>query len=173
VLTTVAGAERLGGETVGMDVWQTVELPAPDGRVLRVTSTPARHGPAHADRGPVIGFILAFADRPDSAVYISGDTVWYEGVAEAGRRYPVKVALLFAGAAKVAVVGPCHLTFTADETVEAARTFADAAIVPLHVEGWAHFTESRADIDRAFADAGLANRLCWLDPGVPTDFPDR
>lgn len=173
VLTTVAGAERLGGETVGMDVWQTVELATPDGRVLRVTATPARHGPAHADRGPVIGFILAFADRPDAAVYISGDTVWYEGVAEVSRRYPVKIAVLFAGAAKVSVVGPWHLTFTADETVEAARAFADAAIVPLHVEGWAHFTESRADIDCAFAHAGLTHRLRWLDPGVPTDVLDR
>ena len=33
--------------------------------------------------------------------------------------------------------------------------------VPLHFEGWTHFSESRAEIDRAFAAAGLADRLGW------------
>jgi hypothetical protein len=41
-------------------------------------ATPARHGPARLDRGPVIGFVLSFLDDPASAVYISGDTVWYD-----------------------------------------------------------------------------------------------
>jgi hypothetical protein len=45
---------------------------------LRVTGTPARHGPADGDRGPVIGFVLALVDRPDRGVYISGDTVLLE-----------------------------------------------------------------------------------------------
>jgi hypothetical protein len=40
--------------------------------------------------------------------------------------------------------------------------------VPLHFEGWAHFTESRETIVRAFAAAGLDARLRWLEPGVPT-----
>jgi hypothetical protein len=35
----------------------------------------------------------------------------------------------------------------------------------LHYEGWAHYTESRRDVDAAFAHAGLAERLRWLTPG--------
>src|SRR6476661_1917405 len=54
VVTTGAGAERLGGSARGLVPWQTVELPAPDGGALRVTATPAQHGPAHAERGPVV-----------------------------------------------------------------------------------------------------------------------
>ena len=37
--------------------------------------------------------------------------------------------------------------------------------MPLHFEGWAHFSESRAEIDRAFAAAGLTDRLRWPIPG--------
>ena len=103
------------------------------------------------------------------AVYISGDTVWYEGAAAVGSRFDIRLAVLFMGAARVAAAGPDHLTMTAAEAVEAARVFANAPIVPLHFEGWRHFSESRDDIERAFTGAGLAGRLRWLNPGVATD----
>ena len=165
VVTTPAGAQRLGGPAVGLAPWQHVDLTATDGCVLRVTATPARHGPAGGDRGPVTGFALAPAGSPNDVVYLSGDTVWYEGVAEVARRFPVRVAVLFMGAARVREVGPAHLTLTADEAVEAARAFAGATIVPLHYEGWAHFSESRATIENAFARAGLHERLVFVPPG--------
>lgn len=165
VLTTQAGAERLGGHAVGLAPWQSVDLPARDGRVLRVTGTPARHGPVGGDRGPVVGFVLDPAGSPQSAVYLSGDTVWYEGVAEVSQRFSVQIAMLFMGAARVPEVGPAHLTFTADEAVEAARALADATILPLHYEGWAHFSESRKHIEDAFTSAGLERRLQWVGPG--------
>jgi hypothetical protein len=56
---------------------------------------------------------------------------------------------------------------TAGDGVEAARAFAGAAIVPLHFEGWAHFSEGREQIARTFATAGLAERLRWPDAGSP------
>jgi L-ascorbate metabolism protein UlaG (beta-lactamase superfamily) len=168
VLTTAAGAERLGGTAEGLLPWQEREIPAPGGKVLRLTATPARHGPAHGDRGPVVGFALAFEDDPGNVLYLSGDTVWYEGVREVSERFPVRTAVLFMGAARVRAVGESHLTFTGAEGVEAARAFPEAAIVPVHFEGWEHFSESRPEIDRAFRDAGLADRLHWLPAGRPS-----
>jgi L-ascorbate metabolism protein UlaG (beta-lactamase superfamily) len=169
VLTTQAGAQRLGGNAIGLAQWQSADLPTQDGRVLRVTGTPARHGPVGGDRGPVTGFVLALTESPRSAVYISGDTVWYEGVAEVSQRFSVWVAVLFMGAARVLEVGPAHLTFTAEEGVKAARALADATIIPLHYEGWAHFSESRNQIEYAFTAAGLEHRLRWMQPGHATD----
>lgn len=171
VLTTEAGAERLGGRSRGLANWQSIDIPAPNQRMLRVVGTPARHGPEGGDRGPVTGFILFFTDAPDAVVYVSGDTVWFEGVAEISRRYSVKVAILFMGAAKVSVAGLGHLTFTASEGVIAARTFNNATIVPVHFEGWAHFTESRTEIEHAFRDAGIEDRLLWLTAGKAIDVP--
>jgi L-ascorbate metabolism protein UlaG (beta-lactamase superfamily) len=163
VITTDGAVGRLGGRAAALGPWQTVEL-AGTGRALRVTGTPARHGPAHLDRGPVTGFMLEADGTP--TLYLSGDTVWYEGVAEAAARFSVSIAVLFLGAARVEAVGPWNLTFTADEAVEAAKAFASAAIVPLHYEGWKHFSESRADIERALRVAGLADRLVWLPRGT-------
>ncbi len=169
VLTTQEGAERLGGNAVGLNHWQSVDLRTRDGSVLRVTGTPARHGPAGGDRGPVTGFVLDLAESPKSAIYISGDTVWYEDVAEVSQRFSVKIAILFMGAARVAAAGPAYLTFSANEGVEAARAFADAVIIPLHYEGWAHFSESRKEIQDAFAAAGLESRLRWMERGRATN----
>lgn len=169
VVTTPAGAVRLGNGAVGLAPWESWDLRAANGGMLRIIATPARHGPAHADRGPVTGFLLFFLDEPENSLYISGDTVWYEGVREVGTRFPVRTALLFMGAALVRAVGDWHLTFTAAEAVEAAGVFSSATIVPLHFEGWEHLTESRADIDRAFKAAGLAHRVQWLEPGRTTE----
>lgn len=165
-LTTKAGAERLKGHGRGLDPWDTQDLRTAGGRVLQVTATPARHGPAEHDRGPVIGFALALRDAPEQAVYVSGDTVWYEGVADVARRFRVQAAVLFMGAARVLEVGPWPLTFTAEEGVIAARAFPDATIVPVHAEGWAHYSETRQVIAQTFRDAGLEDRLRWPVPGT-------
>ncbi len=162
IITTVAGAGRLGGRAKGLEAWQSVALQAPHQPQLRVTATPCRHGPAGGDRGPVIGFLLKCDDR---TIYVSGDTVWYEGVEEVARRFDPDLAVLFMGAARVAAAGPAHLTMTAEDGVKAARAFPRATIVPVHFEGWRHFSESRADIEKGFAAAGLSDRLRWPVPG--------
>jgi L-ascorbate metabolism protein UlaG (beta-lactamase superfamily) len=171
VIAPVAGAARLGGSTMGLAPWESTKIAAA-GR-LRVTATPARHGPADGDRGPVIGFLLASADLPDApstpAVYVSGDTVWYEEIETIAHRADVRVAFLFMGAARVREVGPAHLTLTADEGVVVAHAMPNAAIVPLHYEGWQHFSEGRREIDQAFAKAGLGARLRWLPAGHAVD----
>ena len=166
-LTTRDGAQRLRGNARGLSPWEQVDFQTPGGGTLRITATPARHGPEGGDRGPVVGFVLQHSDEPGDAMYISGDTVWFQGVAEVARRFPVSVAMLFMGAARVAPAGPDPLTFTADEGVLAARAFAPATIIPVHFEGWAHFSESRREIEAAFAAANLENRLLWLPPGKP------
>lgn len=165
VLTTEEGAARLGGNAVGLPAWVNVEVSSREGHSLRVTGTPARHGPEGHDRGPVTGFVLQTMDDPDAAVYVSGDTVWYEGVAQLSSRFHIDRALLFMGAAQVPEVGPWPLTMSAADGVEFARAFPSAAIVPLHFEGWRHFTESRTEITAAFRAAGIEERLHWLTPG--------
>lgn len=117
----------------------------------------------NGDRGPVTGFVLQYSDDDNDGIYISGDTVCYEGVTEVAKRFKIKVALLFMGAAVVKEVGKAHLTMTAEEGVEAAKHFDKAIIIPLHFEGWAHFSESWNEIKAAFEKAGLLHRLRWPD----------
>lgn len=171
VLTTKVGADRLSEEFAGIEglaPWETHDLATPTGGIVHVTATPARHGPAGIERitGDVIGFALTFDDQPDRAIYVTGDTVWYEGVAEVAQRFDVSVVVTFVGAAQTR--GPISLTMTADDAIETAKAFPHATIAPVHHQGWAHFTQSQDDVIRAFAAAGLAERLHPLELGVAT-----
>jgi L-ascorbate metabolism protein UlaG (beta-lactamase superfamily) len=168
VFTTAAGAKRLGHPVEGLAPWQTTDLLKHDGTRLHMTATPARHGPPGIEplAGDVIGFVLAFPDRKIPSIYVTGDTVWYDGVAEVARRFPVWIVVLFAGAARTR--GAVHLTMNANDAIETAHAFPDAVIVPVHCEGWAHFSQSRDDLEASFKALGLGGRLRLLDPGVPT-----
>jgi L-ascorbate metabolism protein UlaG (beta-lactamase superfamily) len=173
VLTTRAGAQRLGSHAEGLAPWATTELTSGGGRALTVTATPARHGPAGIEplSGDVIGFVLSRTDSP--AIYVSGDTVFYDGVAEVARRFTCGVVLPFAGAAQTR--GPFHLTMDTNDTIETARTFPDAVIVPIHTDGWAHFRQNANDLRTSFDTLGFGSRLKLLEPGIATviELPPR
>jgi len=168
VVTTIAGAQRLGGHAEGLAPWATTELTGRTGHSLTVTATPARHGPAGIEplSGDVIGFVVTSSKQGSRPIYISGDTVWYDGVAEVARRFKAGVVLPFAGAAQTR--GPFHLTMDTNDTIEAARAFPDAVIVPLHTDGWAHFRQNGGDLRASFDTLGFGSRLKLLDPGVAT-----
>jgi L-ascorbate metabolism protein UlaG (beta-lactamase superfamily) len=90
-----------------------------------------------------------------------------EAVAEIARRVgPVDVAVLFVGAARV----PSRergrpLMLTGERAGAAAAVLGAPIVIPAHYDGWAHFTEGRAEIDRAFDDAGLSGLLRGVDHG--------
>ncbi|MBV8917540.1 MBL fold metallo-hydrolase [Bradyrhizobium sp.] len=166
VLTTEAGAKRLGAPAEGFAPWATTELQGKNGRSIKVTATPARHGPAGIEplAGDVIGFVLSSDHQPP--VYVSGDTVWFDGVAEVARRFKCGLVLPFAGAAQTR--GPFHLTMDTNDTIETARAFPEALIIPLHTDGWAHFRQSAQDLRVSFDALGFGKRLRLLEPGVAT-----
>jgi L-ascorbate metabolism protein UlaG (beta-lactamase superfamily) len=169
VFTTPAGAGRVGGKTEGLAPWQHATVRAPSGAALRITATPARHGPVGIEplSGDVTGFALTFGEGP--AVYVSGDTVWYEGVAEVARRFKVAVAILFTGSAEPR--GTFHMTMDSNDALEAAHAFPNAKIVAIHNEGWAHFKESEAQLANSFRALGLADRLQNLERGKRVAVP--
>ncbi len=168
VLTPEASAKRLGGHAEGLAPWSKTHIRDRDGNTLTITATPARHGPAGIEplSGDVIGFVVESSNTDTTAVYISGDTTWFDGVAEVARRFKCGVVLPFAGAAQTR--GPFHLTMDTNDTIETARAFPDAMIVPVHTEGWAHFRQNSEDLRKTFDALGFGTRLRLLEPGVPT-----
>lgn len=170
VLTTRAGAARLGNGVVGLQPWQSWSIQTPLGSTLEVIASPARHGPAGIEpiSGEVIGFVIRAVESGTDLVYVTGDTVWYEGTREVARRFRPRVVLLFGGAAQVR--GPFHLTMNTNDAIEAAVAFADAAIVPVHHDGWAHFTQSQEDLAKAFQTLGLGERLQRVTGGETMRF---
>lgn len=165
VFTTPEAAERLGGNARALLSWETDELRCPNGGLLRVTGVPARHGPVGCEplTGQVTGFVLSGTNLPTT--YVSGDNASLDLVREVAERCgPIEVALIFAGAARTPLVD-APLTLTSAEAAEAAGILGARTVVPLHIEGWEHFTEGPDMVVEAFAAAGLSHLLVALAPG--------
>jgi L-ascorbate metabolism protein UlaG (beta-lactamase superfamily) len=162
VLTTTAGAERIGSGATGMQPWETTRVGA-----VRVTAVPAQHGPDGTDHltGPVIGFVLRADGLPE--VYVSGDNASVRVVQEiVEREGAMELCVLFAGGAALeGRFDGALLTLGAAEAAEAARILGSRAVVPVHQEGWEHFSVPPEALRRAFEDAGLAEVLVGLQPG--------
>jgi L-ascorbate metabolism protein UlaG (beta-lactamase superfamily) len=160
VLTTELAAQRLGGTARALPSWETTAVGP-----VTVTAVPAQHGPDGTTHltGPVTGFVLSGDGLP--TVYVSGDNASLDVVrAVAERIGPADVAVLFAGAARTPLIDG-YLTLTAPDAAEAAQVLGVRTVVPVHAEGWTHFTQGVDDLVAAYAERGLADRLKVLAPG--------
>jgi L-ascorbate metabolism protein UlaG (beta-lactamase superfamily) len=165
VVTTRAAFNRLGLKSaVGLLPFEQTKVGP-----LTITATPARHGPPGSLPivGHVIGFIIEGGSLT-SPIYISGDTVWFDGVAEVARRYRPGLAFLHLGGVRFPISGPLRYTFNAQEAVLAANALGSQQVVPLHYEGWTHFRQPRVEATAVFEQAGLGPRVKWLERGVRT-----
>ena len=173
VITTASGAKRLGGTARGLEPWAVTQLEAPGKPTIEVTATPCRHGPplSHPIVGDVIGFALRWDGQEHGVLWISGDTVLYDGVRQVADRAEVDTALLHLGGVRFTVTGPLRYTMTASEAVELCGLIEPRTAIPIHYEGWKHFREGRDAIEREFASAPeeIRQSLRWLPIGTAVD----
>lgn len=163
-LTTPGAGQRLAGTTQGLADWESVELDRPGGGTITVTGVPAIHGPGNREdiepiAGQVVGFVLTGDGLP--TVYVSGDNASLDAVGQIAERFgPIDTAVLFAGAPRFPdLFAGKPIVLDSTQTAEAATILRARRVVPVHFEGWAHFTEGREDLVAAFAAAGLSDRL--------------
>ncbi len=156
VLTTAAGAERLGDPVRGLAEWETTMV----GDVT-VTAVPALHGPPGCEEitGPVIGFVLSSPGL--ETVYVGGDNASLDVVAEVGRSAgPIEIAILNAGAVQIPQrFDGAYLTLSADRAAMATIALDARVAILLHFEGWTHFTQGADELRSAFAGNGVGDRL--------------
>jgi L-ascorbate metabolism protein UlaG (beta-lactamase superfamily) len=166
VVTTRAGARRLGGNAVGLRPGERHRLGG-----VEIVAMPARHGPPPLApiSGPVIGFLLRW-DGEDRPWWISGDTRWFGGLrsALASEGAPA-LAIVHLGAARFWPTGRARYTMDAREAAAAIREIDAETVVPIHYEGWTHFKQGRAAVEDEFGRAGIAGRVRWLQPGQPME----
>jgi L-ascorbate metabolism protein UlaG (beta-lactamase superfamily) len=167
VLTTAQGAENLGGNAVGLEPWSSVEVERSGLEPVIVTAVPAQHGPDGTDHitGPVIGFVLHAPG--DDKVYVSGDNASLDVVRVIlDRLGPLDVAVLFAGAVQVPHrFDRAYLTLSSDRAAEATKLLGVRAAIPVHFEGWSHFTQGARELDAAFAGNSITDRLVLAERG--------
>jgi L-ascorbate metabolism protein UlaG (beta-lactamase superfamily) len=173
VVTTASGAKRLGGTTRGLEPWQATRLEAPERLTIEITATPCRHGPplSHPLIGDVIGFALRWEGQQHGVLWISGDTVLYDGVREVAARLEIATAILHLGGVRFPVTGPVRYTMTAKDAIELCSLIRPENAIPIHYEGWTHFREGREAIERELAGApeDLRRRIRWLPIGTAVE----
>jgi L-ascorbate metabolism protein UlaG (beta-lactamase superfamily) len=148
--TMQAASELFGGGVVGLDSWEEFEI----GGVV-ITAVPALHGPTGSELlvGPVSGFVLESPGEP--RVYVSGDNASVPLVRQISEHFGgVDIALLFAGAARTPAID-APLTLTSADAAVAAGILGAQRVVGLHTEHWQHFSESREQLEAAFAGTGV------------------
>ncbi len=173
VVTTTTGAKRLGGDARGLEPWAGTRLEASGRPSIDITATPCRHGPplSHALVGDVIGFALQWDGQEHGAMWISGDTVLYDGVREVADRLQVGIAILHLGSAQFPVTGPVRYTMNAQHAVELCTLVRPHTAIPVHYEGWSHFREGRSAIEQELARApsDIHDRFQLLTLGAGVD----
>ena len=97
--TTESETRRLGGNAASLAPFETRCLSNRAGEKLLVTGTPARQGPIGVDAGDVIGFASDTRQAGD-LLYITGDTLWFEGTTTVAKTFAPQVVVLYTGAAE-------------------------------------------------------------------------
>jgi L-ascorbate metabolism protein UlaG (beta-lactamase superfamily) len=170
VLSTNAAAADLGGNVVAMEPWSTIELETPGGGAVTVTAVHAQHGPDGSDeiQGPVLGFVLSGPGV--ETVYFSGDNASRHVVrAIVEKTGPIPIAILNAGAVQLTKFDGAYLTLSADHAADVTEILGARVAIPLHFEGWGHFTQGADELRAAFAGNGIFDRLLMLERGQRAD----
>ena len=168
-----------GGEARGLAPWATTRLEAPGRPTIEVTATPCRHGPplSHPIVGDVIGFALRWEGQEHGVLWISGDTVLYDGVREVADR--LEVGRRAAAPRRRAVPGHRAAALHDDRATtrsSCAPLLRPRTAIPIHYEGWTHFRQGRDAIERGSPPrrAEIRERVRWLPIGVSrSELPAR
>jgi L-ascorbate metabolism protein UlaG (beta-lactamase superfamily) len=141
---------------------------------LRVSATPGRHGgPVTSILLPrVMGSILEFSNSAGSnsyRMYISGDTLVYDDIAEIPRRFPnIDLALLHLGGTRI--LGVLKVTMDGKDGVRMMRIIAPQRTIPIHYNDYDVFKSPLSDFEREVANAGLAEKVTYLKHGETYQF---
>jgi L-ascorbate metabolism protein UlaG (beta-lactamase superfamily) len=150
-----------------LQYWETFEYGP-----LRVTLTPCRHWGArllHDSHRGFGGFIIEVGGR---VIYHCGDTAYFEGFQEIGRRFPVDVALLPIGAYDPPSLRTVHMN--PEEALDAFVALQAKVMVPMH---YGTFRLSYEPLDEpprrllaAASSRQMENNIVWMQEGTPTIF---
>lgn len=166
VLSTTKAAAELGGNVVGMEPWSELEIDTPGGGIVNVTAVHAQHGPDGSDeiQGPVLGFVLSATGA--ERIYFSGHNASRDVVRTIVQKTgEIAIAILNAGAVQLPKFDRAYLTLSADQAADATKILGARTVIPLHFEGWTHFTQGADELKAAFSGNGIRDRLLMLERG--------
>ncbi|WP_188187282.1 MBL fold metallo-hydrolase [Nonomuraea sp. SYSU D8015] len=172
IITTTEAARKLRRRgfrrSVGLEEFGQHELHGPGGSVV-ITALPAKHapGPAEALLPAVIGTMLEFAgqdERVELRLHVSGDTLFDRRLDAIPIRFPeIDVAIVHLGGTKL--LGFLLVTMDGEQGASWVDLINPRAVVPVHYDDYTVFSSPLADFRDHIEQAGLADRVVYLERG--------
>ncbi|MGH2455327.1 MAG: MBL fold metallo-hydrolase [Candidatus Limnocylindria bacterium] len=162
-------AQRGFSAVRGLETWTSTELTGGRTRA-RITALPAQHaaGPVAAVMPEVMGSLLelfreAADEEPALRIYVTGDTVIFDGLAEIAERFPrIDLALLHLGGARVMGL---QGSMDAGQGVQLLDLVRPRTAVPIHYNDYEAFKSPLAEFVARVKGSGWEGRVSYLLPG--------
>src|SRR2546423_3523026 len=173
IITTIHDKKYVRDDAIGLLKWGSTTIHGQGGEIITVSATPALHGPCLLPGSwHVCGFVLKWDGQENGALYISGDTVYFDDLSEITDHFEIGTAMLRLGAVHFWPPLPSWFRFAFDSAgaVKMAQLLGLETLFPTHYEQdvWSHFKEDVAGYKRAFQNVGLGQKTKWLTKGVRT-----
>jgi L-ascorbate metabolism protein UlaG (beta-lactamase superfamily) len=178
IVTTSSAAAHLStlGFTAArpLTTWDATDFDK-DGVRLRVTSLPAQHGSGILSMAmpETMGAMLElWSGRAEPLrIYLSGDTMIHAGIDEIGERFPA-IDLAFVHLGGMRVLGMA-VSMDADQGVELVERIGAKLTIPVHYNDYGTDSSTLAEFVARVGEAGLQDRVRYLQHGDTWWLPGR
>ncbi|MGC3973664.1 MAG: MBL fold metallo-hydrolase [Nitrospira sp.] len=155
----------------GLSTWDSVSF-SRSGIRLRITSMPGRHGPPLLSwlMPSVMGSMVEFLQQEQVLlrIYITGDTLVYDGLREIARRYRyLDQAILHLGGTRILGV---LLTMDAAQGVEMLRLIEPKIAIPIHYNDYTVFRSPLSEFQQQVREQGWERTVQYLQQGETYTF---
>lgn len=133
---------------------------------IEISTTKGQHGTGEI--GEKMGIVNGFVFKKENqSVYIAGDTIWYDEIAQELDKHKPQHIIVAGGAATFSMGDPIIMT---SEDIKKVSAYAPKSTVWVtHLEAVSHCREDRKYTKEKIRDNGLENRCFVLDDGEEVD----
>ncbi|MEF9478266.1 MBL fold metallo-hydrolase [Chryseobacterium sp. RRHN12] len=131
-------------------------------RNIEISTTKGQHGTGEI--GEKMGIVNGFVFKTDNkSVYIAGDTIWYDEIAQEIAQHQPQHIIVAGGAATFSIGDP--IIMTSEDILKVCEYAPESTVWVTHLEAVSHCTEDRKFIKEKINENGLEKRCLVLDNG--------
>jgi L-ascorbate metabolism protein UlaG (beta-lactamase superfamily) len=129
---------------------------------IEISTTKGQHGTGEI--GEKMGIVNGFVFKTENkSVYIAGDTIWYDEIAQEIAQHQPQHIIVAGGAATFSIGDP--IIMTSEDILKVCEYAPESTVWVTHLEAVSHCTEDRKFIKEKINENGLEKRCFVLDDG--------